>query len=141
MSKYAVFSGPYFPAFWLDTERYPHSDWIRSDTRILTGYGEIRIQSECGKIRTRKNSIFGHFLRSQRGDSNIDFRRQYVIMTQTRQSLIPWYMLYSQVFNKINSFLKPVLDIFIFRNFIVGWGMWLLRKELVFYIKSIDLTH
>ena len=24
----------------------------------------LRIQSECGKIRTRQNSIFGHFIRS-----------------------------------------------------------------------------
>ena len=34
-------------------------------SRIRTGYGEIRsIQSECGKTRTRKNPIFGHFSRS-----------------------------------------------------------------------------
>ena len=34
-------------------------------SRIRTEYGEIRsIQSECGKIRTRKNSVFGHFSRS-----------------------------------------------------------------------------
>ena len=25
----------------------------------------VRIQSECGKIRTRKNSVFGHFSRSE----------------------------------------------------------------------------
>ena len=40
------FSGPYFPAFGLNTERYGVS---------------LCIQSECGKIRTRKNSVFGHF--------------------------------------------------------------------------------
>ena len=34
-------------------------------SRIHTEYGEIlRIQSECGKIRTRKSSVFGHFSRS-----------------------------------------------------------------------------
>ena len=49
VSKYRVFSGPYFPAFGLNTERYSVS---------------LRIQSECGKIRTRKNSVFGHFSRS-----------------------------------------------------------------------------
>ena len=49
MSKYRVFSGPYFPAFGLNTERYGVS---------------LRIQSECGKMRTRKKSVFGHFLRS-----------------------------------------------------------------------------
>ena len=43
------FSGPYFPAFGLNTERYSLS---------------LHIQSECGKIRTTKNSIFGRFSRS-----------------------------------------------------------------------------
>ena len=33
------FSGPYFPTFGLNTERYSES---------------LRFQSECGKIRTRK---------------------------------------------------------------------------------------
>ena len=46
MSKYRVFSGPYFPVFGLNTERYSVF---------------LRIQSECRKIRTRKNSVFGHF--------------------------------------------------------------------------------
>ena len=46
VSKYGVFSGPYFPAFGLNTERHEVS---------------LRIQSECGKIQTRKNSAFGHF--------------------------------------------------------------------------------
>ena len=48
-SKYGVFSGPYFPAFGLNTERY---------------FVSLCIRSECGKIRTRKNSVFGHFSRS-----------------------------------------------------------------------------
>ena len=46
VSKYGVFSGPYFPAFGLNTERY---------------FVSLLIQSECGKIRTRNNSVFGHF--------------------------------------------------------------------------------
>ena len=37
---------------------FPHSDWIRRDGVSL------RIQSECGKIRTRNDSVFGHFSRS-----------------------------------------------------------------------------
>ena len=49
MSKYGVFSDLYFPAFGLNTERY----WV-----------SLRIQSECRKIRTRKNSEFGYFPRS-----------------------------------------------------------------------------
>ena len=33
-------------------------------SRIRTEYGvNLRIQSECGKMRTRKNSVFGHFSR------------------------------------------------------------------------------
>ena len=46
VSKYVVFSGPYFPAFGLNTKRYGVS---------------LRIQSECGKIQNRKSSVFGHF--------------------------------------------------------------------------------
>ena len=46
MSKYGVISGPYLPAFGLNTERY---------------FGFLGIQSECGEIRTRNNSVFGLF--------------------------------------------------------------------------------
>ena len=49
MSKYEVFSGPHFLVFGLYTEIY-----------LLN----LRIQSEYGKIETRKNSIFRHFSRS-----------------------------------------------------------------------------
>ena len=43
--KYGIFSGPYFPAFGLNTKRY---------------FVSLRIQSECKIIRTRKNSVFRH---------------------------------------------------------------------------------
>ena len=46
VSKYGVFSGSYFPAFGLNTERYSVS---------------LRVQFKRGRIRTRKNSVFGHF--------------------------------------------------------------------------------
>ena len=49
VSKDGVFSDPYFPTFGLNTERYSVT---------------LRIQSECGKTRTRKNSVFAHFSRS-----------------------------------------------------------------------------
>ena len=52
MSKYGVFSGPYFPAFGLDMERYGVS---------------VHVQAKCGQIRTRKNSVFEHFSRSELG--------------------------------------------------------------------------
>ena len=49
VSKYEFFSGPYFPAFTLHTERYSVS---------------FRIQSEWGKKWSRKKFVFGHFSRS-----------------------------------------------------------------------------
>ena len=48
VSKYRVFSGPYFPVFRLKTEIYSVN---------------LRIQSECRKIRIRKDSVFGHISR------------------------------------------------------------------------------
>ena len=48
-------------------------------------------------------------------------------------------MHHSQIFNKIDSFRKPVLNIIILRNLILEWKRSLLRRELVNYIKSIDL--
>ena len=48
MSKYRVISGPYFPAFGLNTKRCEVS---------------LRIQSKCRKIKTRNYSAFGHFSR------------------------------------------------------------------------------
>ena len=50
VSKKGVFSGPYFPVFVLNMEIYGVN---------------LRIQSEYRKIRTRKNSVFGHFSRSE----------------------------------------------------------------------------
>ena len=49
VSKYRVFSGPYFPVFGLNTEIY----------RV-----HLRIQSEYRKLRSRKNSVFGYFSHS-----------------------------------------------------------------------------
>ena len=47
--KCEVISGPYFPVFGLNKEIYEVN---------------LRIQSEYSKIRTRINSVFGHFSRS-----------------------------------------------------------------------------
>ena len=44
--KCEVFSGPCFPVFGLNKERYGVS---------------LRIQSKCGKIRARNNTVFEHF--------------------------------------------------------------------------------
>ena len=51
VSKYRVFSGPYFPVFVLNTEIYGVN---------------LRIQCKYKKIRTRKNSVFGHFSHSDK---------------------------------------------------------------------------
>ena len=49
VSKYEVFSGPYFPVFGMNTEIYR---------------ANVRIQSEYRKMSTRKNSLFRPFWRS-----------------------------------------------------------------------------
>ena len=49
-----------------------YSDWIRRDTKYFLAFGQnterykvsFRIQSECGKIGTKNNSVLGHFSRS-----------------------------------------------------------------------------
>ena len=60
MSKYEVFSGPYFPAFGLNTERYKVFFLILSESR---------------KIRTRKNSVFRYFSRCANSLLSEDFYR------------------------------------------------------------------
>ena len=50
MSKYGVFFGQYFPLYGLNTEIFGVN---------------LRIQSEYGKIRTRKNHVFANFSRSE----------------------------------------------------------------------------
>ena len=50
MSQYGVIADPYFPVFGLNTKIYS---------------ANLRIQSEYRKIRTRKNSVFGLFSRSE----------------------------------------------------------------------------
>ena len=68
-----------------------------------------------------------------RGESHIDFRTQCVIMTQTRWPHLPppisCHLRHSQNFDKIDSFLKPVLNICILGNLIVGWGGWVIKEE------------
>ena len=67
-----------------------------------------------------------------RGQSHIDIRTQWVIMTQTRwpppPTHTPCHLRHSQNFNKIDSFLKPVLNICILGNLIVGWGGWVIKE-------------
>ena len=57
------YSGPYFPAFGLNTERYGVS---------------LRVQSECGKMRTRITSNTDTFYAMQRSERNIAMKYMYV---------------------------------------------------------------
>ena len=54
MSKYEVTSGPYFPAFGLNTDIYSVN---------------LSIQSKYRKMRTRNNSAFGHFSGSDKNQA------------------------------------------------------------------------
>ena len=71
---------------------------------------------------------------------HIDFRTQCVIMMQTRWYPTPSHLRRSQNFEKIDSLLKPALNIFILRNSIAGWWaseLW--KKRLFSGTKSLDL--
>ena len=69
-----VFSGPYFPAFGLNTERY---------------FVSLCTQSECSKIRTRKNSVFGLFSRSVPKVNNDLFSNNFMELWNTSWKLLP----------------------------------------------------
>ena len=47
-------------------------------------------------------------------------------------------MRHSQNFDKIDSFRKLVLNIFVLYNMVLGWGGVLFKKGLVFLVKSVD---
>ena len=62
VSKYGVFSGPYYPAFGLNTERYEVSLRIQSEVSLrIQSEVSLRIQSEYGKMRTKKTSYLDTF--------------------------------------------------------------------------------
>ena len=70
VSKYGGFSGPHFLAFRLNRETCSVS---------------LCIQSECEKMRIRKNSIFGHFSCSGNAKANMSrdwYRINFSIRTQ-----------------------------------------------------------
>ena len=56
-----------------------------------------------------------------------------------RRAPTPSHMRYSQSFDKIDSFLKPVLNIWILCNVNVGRGEGVIKVGAGFCIKSIDL--
>ena len=80
-------SGPYFPAFGLNTERYEVS---------------LSIQSECGKIRTRINSIF--FRRALANHKlhiyNVFDRYIYLRCIISKEHLQPYFWMVPSLFQK-----------------------------------------
>ena len=83
-SSYWSISGQYFSSL-IPLKHCVKSVQIRSFfwpafSRIRTEYGEIlsrRIQSECGKMRIRKNSVFEHFSRNDTTWYFSDIFRKY----------------------------------------------------------------
>ena len=78
VSKYGVISGPYLPLFGLNTEIYGVN---------------LRIQFEYRKIRTRSNSVFGHFTRSgtyNNGEIMQVLWHQYTLGKYDKAKLVRW---------------------------------------------------
>ena len=83
-------------------------------SRIRTEYGEryevsLRIQSECWKIRTRKNSVFGHISQSR----NLHFILTHLIplfifYIPLKTSKIPMYFVVFRRYRKRPIGMKPV---------------------------------
>ena len=73
------------------------------------------IQQRPKRIHFYFSTRYASLLRSE---GHIYSRTQCVIMTQTKWPPTLCHMRYSQNFDKIDSFLKPVLTIFILRNLI-----------------------
>ena len=59
VSKYRVFSGPYFPAFELNTERCGVFRYV-----YVSEYERYVFSPHAGNCGPEKNSVFGHFSRS-----------------------------------------------------------------------------
>ena len=72
MSKYGVFSDPYFPAFGLNTERYKVS---------------LHIQSECGKYGSEKTPYLDTFHAVYPTDA-LKFQTKFIFTNLTDQKLL-----------------------------------------------------
>ena len=64
-------------------------------SHIRSEYGEryfvsLRIHSKCGKIRTRNNSVFGHF--SRNGFCQSKLKREKKTAGTTFQQLLAWFI-------------------------------------------------
>ena len=81
----------------------------------------------CSIISRSKNNQtkkFGHLM----SELHIDFRTQCVIKSQRRWPPTSCHLCHSQNFDKIDSFLKLVLNVCIIGNLVVGWGGWATKE-------------
>ena len=61
---------PYWESFWSAfSSFFPHSHWIRRDTRYLSVFSSNA--GKCGKNADQNNSQYGHFLPSGRQKRNV----------------------------------------------------------------------
>ena len=70
------------------------------------------------RSKNNQTKKFGHL----RGESHIDFR------TQRRWPPSPCHLCHSQNFDKIDTFLKLVLNVCIIGNLVVRWGGWATKE-------------
>ena len=108
VSKFGVFPGPYVPAFRLNTETCEVS---------------LRIQSEYGKIRTRKNSVFGHI-------SQWIFDSILLRVNTGQGKLVFWYISGSEPCGKLmkNLFQNHKRSIYFFYNCCLKYSFLYLKK-------------
>ena len=104
VSKYGFISGPYFPVFGLNTERY---------------FASFRIQSEYRKKRTRNNSAFGHL-------HEFDWIRSFIAIEVRKLTKTSFYQILSKksllptIFISIAATLFSFLFLQIYIQFLGG---------------------
>ena len=73
-------------------------------------------------------------------ESYINFCTQCAIMTQTRRPpSTPSHLGHSQSFDKIDSFLKSVLNILILCHLIVGWGVGVIKEGDGVFVSNLQI--
>ena len=66
---------------------FPHSNWIYA---VKIYWVNLRIQSESGKMQTKKNSIFGHFLRTICFINNIQVSLERKVKISSKLNMCRW---------------------------------------------------
>ena len=94
-------------------------------SRIRTEYGvSLRIQSECGKTRTRKNSVFGHFSRSDG------------VIHSMHEELGKHKSLRNKIVVKEDDESRPFPNLSLLQMFLLRFNSWKFLKNLFVYKKS-----